>query len=297
MLFWQLLPTSHRILLFLGILYFVNVALRGLLTQWLALVPFSGTTGTTLGLVMNGQYWRFFTYPLASSGFWEMLSTSAVLYFFAPEVERIISARRLMLVLGIFIIVHALVFAPLLMFTKATLAGTSAIALFVLTMYVYLYPSGEVSLFGIIPLRATMLLCLMFVVAIASSVMSFSLNPAAIAHTFANEGFGIFFGFLFSHLYFGRLSSGGFVLLKRQPKQQQAPRRRTTTPSTASIGRTIAQAQESEREAMATHPEDDEFAPLDEDRLNEILDKISEKGQASLTASEQKFLKDYATRL
>jgi membrane associated rhomboid family serine protease len=290
MLFWQLLPTSHRILLTLGVLYFVNIALRGMLTQWLALMPFSS--------VGAGQYWRFISYPLATSGFWEMLSTSAVFYFFAPEVERIISARRLLLVLGIFIVVHAVVFAPLLMFTKTTLAGTSAISLFVLTMYVYLYPSGEVSLFGIIPMRATMLLCLMFVVAIASSVMSFSLNPAAIAHAFANEGFGIFFGFLFSHLYYGRLSSGGFALLKRQPKQQ-APTRRASTPSPASVtGRTsIAQTQETERRIMPSHADDDELAPLDEDRLNEILDKISAKGQASLTGEEQKFLKDYATRL
>jgi membrane associated rhomboid family serine protease len=289
MLFWQLLPTSHRILLLLGITYFVNVAMRGFLTQWLALVPFPS--------IGAGQYWRFLTYPFATSGFWEMLSTSAVLYFFAPEVERIMSSRRLLMVLGIFIIVHALVFAPLLMFTKATLAGTSAISLFILTMYVYLYPSGEVSLFGIIPMRATMLLCIMFVVAIASSVMSFSLNPAAIAHAFANEGFGIFFGFLFSHLYFGRLSSGGFVLLKRQPKQQQAPTRRSTTPSPASVGRTLSQSQEAEQRVGIPHAEDDDLMPLDEDRLNEILDKINEKGQASLTASEQKFLKDYANRL
>jgi membrane associated rhomboid family serine protease len=290
MLFWQLLPTSHRILLLLGATYFVNIALRGMLTQWLALMPF-----TSVGA---GQYWRFLTYPLASTGFWEMLSTSAVFYFFAPEVERIISARRLLLVLGIFIVVHAVVFAPLLMLTNATLAGTSAISLFVLTMYVYLYPSGEVSLFGIIPMRATMLLCLMFVVAIVSSVMSFSLNPAAIAHAFANEGFGIFFGFLFSHLYFGRLSSGGFVLLKRQPKQQ-APTRRASTPSPASVaGRSSsAQLDESERRILPIHSEDDELAPLDEDRLNEILDKISAKGQASLTGEEQRFLKDYATRL
>jgi membrane associated rhomboid family serine protease len=290
MLFWQLLPTSHRILLMLGAMYFVNIALRGMLTQWLALMPFSS--------VGAGQYWRFLTYPLASSGFWEMLSTSAVFYFFAPEVERIMSGRRLLLVLGIFVIVHSLIFAPLLMLSNATLSGTSAISLFVLTMYVYLYPSGEVSLFGIIPMRATMLLCLMFVVAIVSSVMSFSLNPAAIAHVFANEGFGIFFGFLFSHLYFGRLSSGGFVLLKRQPKQQ-APTRRTSTPSPASIaGRLgVSQIDESERRTLPNHSDDDELQPLNEDRLNEILDKISAKGQASLTGEEQKFLKDYATRL
>ncbi len=289
MLFWQFLPTSHRILLFVGIMYFTNVATRGLITQWLALMPFAN--------VGAGQYWRFFTYPLAASGFWEMLSTSAVLYFFAPELERVVSGRRLLLILGIFVIVHSLVFAPLLMFTNATLAGTNAVALFVLTMYVYLYPSGEVSLFGVIPMRATMLLCLMFVVAIASSLMNFSLNPAAIAHAFANEGFGIFFGFLFSHLYFGRLSSGGFVLLKRQSKQQQAPTRRQTTPSPASVGRSLGQTQESELHPSSTHPEDDEYAPLDEDRLNEILDKINEKGQASLTPNEQKFLKDYASRL
>lgn len=85
--------------------------------------------------------------------------------------------------------------------------------------------------------------------------------------------------------------------MRRQPKQQQVPTRRTASPSPASVGRTLSEIDELEQRHIPSHTEDDEFAPLDEDRLNEILDKINEKGQASLTAGEQKFLKDYASRL
>lgn len=292
MLFWQMLPTSHRLLLMLGTVYFVNIALRGALTQWLALMPFSS--------VGNGQYWRFITYPLASSSFWEMLSSSAVLYFFAPEVERILNPRRLLMILAVFVAVHGLVYAPVLWISSAPLAGTTAMALFVLTMYVYLYPTGEVSLFGLIPLRATMLLGIMFIAAIAGSIITHSFNPASLINAFADAGFGLFFGFIFSHLYFGKFSSGNFTLFRREERPQQ-PTRRASTPSPASVGRSTYSTTEAERRfaGIERRVDDDEedSTPLDEDHLNEILDKINEKGQASLTPQEQKFLKDYANKL
>lgn len=292
MLFWQMLPTSHRLLLMLGTVYFVNIALRGALTQWLALLPFSS--------VGNGQYWRFITYPLASSSFWEMLSSSAVLYFFAPEVERILKPRRLLMILAVFVAVHGLVYAPVLWISSAPLAGTTAMALFVLTMYVYLYPTGEVSLFGLIPLRATMLLGIMFIAAIAGSIITHSFNPASLINAFADAGFGLFFGFIFSHLYFGKFSSGNFTLFRREERPQQ-PTRRASTPSPASVGRSTYSTTEAERRfaGIERRVDDDEedSTPLDEDHLNEILDKINEKGQASLTPQEQKFLKDYANKL
>jgi membrane associated rhomboid family serine protease len=297
MLFWQLLPTSHRILLSLGVVYFVNIAMRGMLTQWLALLPFSA--------VGAGQYWRFFTYPLATSSFWEMLSTSLIFYFFAPEVERILTPRRLMLTLAMVIVVHGFSYAPLLWVSSVPLSGSTAMSLFILTMYIYLYPTGEVSLFGIVPLRATMLLGIMFVIAIASSLISSSFNPAALLHTFANEGFGIFFGFVFSHLYFGTFSSfNGFSLFKKKspPAAQSGTTLRRATAATSAApsggGRTPASAAEAERRTVAQQrTDDDDDLSLDEERLNQILDKITEKGQAALTSAEQKFLKDYASRL
>ncbi len=293
MLFWQMLPTSHRLLLSLGVVYFVNIAMRGALTQWLALLPFS-----TVGA---GQYWRFVTYPLASGSFWEMLSSSAVLYFFAPEVERILSPRRLLIILAVFVAVHGLVYAPVLWISSAPLVGTTAMALFVLTMYVYLYPTGEVSLFGLIPLRATMLLGIMFIAAIAGSIITHSFNPASLINAFADAGFGLFFGFIFSHLYFGKFSSGSFRLFRRDERPQQ-PTRRAATPLPASVGRSTYTSSDAERrlagvEQRRTDDDEEDSTPLDEDHLNEILDKINEKGQASLTPQERKFLQDYAKQL
>jgi membrane associated rhomboid family serine protease len=292
MLFWQMLPTSHRLLLLLGVVYFLNIAMRGALTQWLALLPFTSVGG--------GQYWRFLTYPLASASFWEMLSSSAVLYFFAPEVERILNPRRLLMILLVFVAVHGLVYAPVLWISSAPLAGTTAMALFVLTMYVYLYPTGEVSLFGLIPLRATMLLGIMFIAAVAGSIITLSFNPAALINAFADAGFGVFFGFIFSHLYFGKFSAGEFSLFKRKQHPPQQPTRRTTTPSPASVvGRSTYTSDAERRLAGMERRTDDEddSTPLDEEHLNEILDKINEKGQAALTAQERKFLQDYAKKL
>lgn len=295
MLFWQMLPTSHRLLLLLGVVYFVNIALRGALTQSLALLPFSS--------VGVGQYWRFVTYPFATSSFWEMLSSSAVLYFFAPEVERILNPRRLLVILAVFIAVHGLVYAPVLWISNAPLAGTTAMALFVLTMYVYLYPTGEVSLFGLIPLRATMLLGIMFIAAIAGSFIAHAFNPVSLINAFADAGFGVFFGFIFSHLYFGKFSSGDFSFFRRDERRQQ-PTRRATTPSPASVGRSTSgyiSSSEAERRLAGVErradDDDEDSTPLDEEHLNEILDKINEKGQASLTPQERKFLKDYANKL
>jgi membrane associated rhomboid family serine protease len=289
MLFWQMLPTSHRLLLLFGGFYFLNIVLRGLLTQWCALLPFASVGG--------GQYWRFATYPFASNGFWEMLSTGAVFYFFAPEVERILHPPRMVMLIAVFVVVHGLVYAPLLWISSAPLAGTGAIALFILTMYVYLYPTGEVSLFGLIPLRATMLLGIMFIVAVAGSFLSMSFNPAALINAFADAGFGIFFGFIFSHLYFGKFSAGSRALFQRE--QRSTRRAQTPTPTTpASVARSpFTAVGETERRLSLSGEQSGGDEELDEDRLNEILDKINEKGQDALTPQERKFLRDYANKL
>ncbi|MCS6808022.1 MAG: rhomboid family intramembrane serine protease [Bacteroidota bacterium] len=292
MVSWQILPTSHRLLIVLGIAYFINIATRGVLTQLFALIP------TT---VSSGQYWRFATYPLASSSFLEMLASSLILYFFAPEVERIVSPRRLLLLSAIFIIVHALVYMPALWIAGAPLTGTMSLALFVLTIYVYLYPTGEVSLFGILPLRATMLLGLIFVVTVAGSIITLSFNPTALINAFADVGFGIFFGFVFSHLYFGHFSSSERYSSHSDASShtRQSVRQTATSPSHASVGRYISN--EGERR-LGTHPDhhadtESDPIPLDEEHLNEILDKINEHGQSSLTPQERKFLQDYANKL
>jgi membrane associated rhomboid family serine protease len=288
MLFWRLLPTSHRILLVFGTLYFVNVvALHGYLSSLFALVP-----SETLN---KWQYWRVLTYPLAIDSFWSIITASAVFYFFAPEVEHILSTRKFVTALALFGITHAAVYIPIMWSSNLALAGPTAASLFVLTLYTYIYPSGELSLFGLFSLRAKILLAGMVVISLLMPLFSQPMNPIGFIHVFADELFGVFSGFLFAYLYFGSRSDDSFTLTRKQP--QAAPRRTAT--STASAFPTLQSTAHDEERSLSLPIIDtsDDNTYLDEDRLNEILDKITEKGQGSLTSAERKFLQDYAKKL
>jgi membrane associated rhomboid family serine protease len=302
MTYWRMLPMSHRFLLALSVFYFVNaIGLHGALTGVLALIP-----SETIG---KWQYWRFLTYPFAIVG-WSILPASIVLYFFAPEVEQILSTRRFVLTLLMFTVLHAVVYTPLLLFANAPLAGPQSLALMVLTMYVYLYPSGEAMLFGMLPLRASVLLALIIGIALIEPLASPPVSPLAYIHVLADELFGVMCGFMFAYLYFGRASDESvFSFSSKLPSRKQSPPAPRRTPSqsqnqnqnvTASVG--FSPLEPASLDEQHTRPEpyyqastDDNG--LDEERLNEILDKISASGQSSLTNTERQFLKDYANKL
>jgi membrane associated rhomboid family serine protease len=292
MLFWQMLPVSHRILLALSVFYFVNtIGLHGALTAVLALIPTEA--------IGKWQYWRFFTYPLAVTG-WSILPASIVLYFFAPEVEQILSTRKLVLSMLMFTVLHAVIYTPLMLFSNAPLAGPQALALMILTMYVYLYPSGEAMLFGMLPLRASVLLAIVMGVALIEPLIFPPVSPLEYIHVLADEVFGVLCGFMFAYLYFGRSSDDtvfGFMGKKTSIKQAPPLPRRTPT-ATASAGFSPLQSLDAGNPLTSyANTENANEEQLDEDRLNEILDKINEKGQSALTNAEQQFLKDYASKL
>ncbi len=290
MLFWRLLPTSHRILLLLAIVYATNtLVLRGALTSFMELTPSE--------MLQRSEYWRMFTYPFAITGFWSIISASMILYFFAPEVEHILSARRFVIALSLFVVVHGMIYTPLMMASNLPLTGPEAAALFILTLYTFLYPSGEISLFGLFSVRATTMLAFIICASLLAPLLSPPLHPVAFIHVFADELFGVFTGFIFAYLYFGRGAERDFYpIFSSQQQKQAAPRR--TSPSTASVGYPTMHSQSADDQPVAiTLPEPSDDTELDEDHLNAILDKISEKGQASLTASERKFLQDYASKL
>lgn len=289
-MFWKTLPTTHRILAVVGIVYLINAfVFRGALTSLLALFPSEA--------IGRWQYWRFFTYPFALAD-WSIIPATITLYFFAPEVEEILGARKTLLTMALFVMIHGVIYTPLMLMANVPLAGPQAAALLILTMYVYLYPSGEVSLFGLVPLRATLLLGITLGIAFLTPLLARPMSPLGFIHVFADELFGVFAGFLFSYLYFGRASRTNTPRFWAAERSQPPVRR--TPASTAPISRSSTPAQsESKSSPLPSYSEaeHDEPTSLDEERLNEILDKINEKGQASLTSSEQKFLKEYARRL
>lgn len=288
MLFWQLLPTSHRILLALSVLYFVNMALGGMLTSYLALFPAE--------MVARGEYWRIVTYPFAVFGFWSMLSTGCIFYFFAPEVEQIVTPKKFLIASAFFVVLHSVIYTPLFFSYNLPLTGPEALALAILTVYTYIYPRGEISLFGVLTLKASVLLLAIVCLSLLFPVFRSPFDTMAIIHVFANQIFGVLSGFLFSYLVFGSDNDFMLSLFSRKQPLHTAPRK---TPSpTASVGFTSPLS----TSHLEDHLEDHDHSvlaadELDEDRLNFILDKIYEKGQHSLTNSEKKFLEEYAKKL
>lgn len=289
MIFWKTLPNAHRILLILVAGFVLNLVSRGLLADYTALIP--------LLAVQEYEFWRIFTYPLAVTGFWNLLSASLLLYFFGPEVEHIIRPERFVRYSLFFVLLHGVLHTLLLSGTAVPLAGPYSYALAVLIIFAYVYPGAEFSLFGIISLRAWVLALLFVAFAVVPPFIMVLNGTLPIAAWLTGPIAGIGGGLLFAHLYFHKYSIPSLADVIRARNKPEVPHQtRTVTPA---VRRTRTEYSPSKGKRMQTpamysEPND---ATLDEHRLNDILDKISEEGRDSLSEEEVQFLEDYARRL
>lgn len=289
MIFWKTLPNAHRILVILAIGFVLNLVTQGLLSDYARLVPALA--------VHNYEFWRIITYPIAATGFWNLFSASLLLYFFGPEIEQLLRPERFIRYTLLFLLLHGVLHTLLLAGTATPLAGSYAYALALLIVFAYVYPGAEFSLFGIISLRAWVLATLFVAFSVISPLILVLNGGLSVAAFLTGPITGIVGGLLFAHLYFHKYhipSLADVIRSRNKPvvTQQAQPVtpvvKRTRTEYTPSKGKRM--------QSPAMYNEADDTT-LDEHRLNDILDKISEQGRDSLSEEEIEFLEDYARRL
>ena len=222
------------------------------------------------------EWWRLVTYAFAHGDLWHLAFNMIALFFFGPLVERKYGPKEFMCFYFVTAVLGAVVWGILHINTAHTMLGASGAISGVIMIVICTYPRMPIYLWGILEMP----MWLMGTLFIGYDLLGFIGigGNTHVAHDVHLLGVGV--GALYWWLKW-RISD--FPLLFTPPYWQERQRRkRFFNPKDYS--------------SRYNRGLDDDSAQSDEDekrseQVDAILQKISEKGQDSLTWSERRILK------
>jgi membrane associated rhomboid family serine protease len=247
-----------------------------------------------------GSWWTIFTYMFVHAGVIHLALNMYMLWVFGPRVEHVWSAggfARYYIWCGLGGWLAHILFVP---GTGSILVGASAAIYGVMLAYAIRWPEDEVFLFGIVPMKVKWLVTMLVVIGLVAGILS-SATGGGTGH-FAHLG-----GLAFGWLYLRTPSAQSIGRLRQRVSQvpdapDEAPR---------AIPRALPRSRERGNEideivakskAMVTkrQPAPPPQARVGDKRaqaLNDVLDKISDKGLDSLTGDERRLLEEMSRQL
>ena len=240
------------------------------------------------------QLWRFATYPFVYGNIANAFIGFVALYYLAPQIKKILNK-------GVFDFAFsfAVFFMGMIMLMlnfnspNTTVFGVEALSAFVLALYALFNRKKDKRFFKSIRLNRTALP----VFILAGWAMLYVLETGAmgldsniISPSPAMLGIGLIIGFL------------GHIVLKNETKEfnldifqpYTMPERRSLEPTPALIDKYKSMEMQKPQPQEETIVYSEEDHEQNEEILDDILDKINERGFESLTEEEKEFLKIYA---
>mgnify|MGYP000863132681 FL=1 len=270
---------SQRFLLIAGVVYLLNLVSNGMIGANLELYP---------SLVLhNFQFWRILTYPLASPSIGGMILLAMSLYFFGEELEMVFR-RRLPLFLLAVTVFQGVGYTLLFQDSGTPLAGSEAISLYILTLFLWTFPRRAIDIFGLHVRGDVIILISSFafltVSAIEVLLMKLPYFPLAI-----QSGLGVFAGLLTVFMYM-------------QTSTRTKPIRSRDTQTIPIFDEEYHPVESDFQQGYSTvQPSARHIVSYDhindEERANILLDKIFAHGTDSLTPDERDFLDYYSKNL
>jgi membrane associated rhomboid family serine protease len=180
---------DNTVLFIIGInvLIFVMQQINPRISSYLAMNPLA---------VMHGYYWQFITYMFAHGGISHLLFNMLALFLFGAQVEQRMGSKEFLLYyLATGILAGVLSFV-IYWFTGAYgvfLLGASGALFAVQLAYATFFPDAVIYIWGILPLRAPIMVLGFTALELFSSVFGFRSGVAHLTHLA---------GFAFGWLYF-----------------------------------------------------------------------------------------------
>ncbi|MDD3902986.1 MAG: rhomboid family intramembrane serine protease [Sphaerochaeta sp.] len=168
-----------------ALVYLLTAYLYPRSAYYLAMIP---------SFVLHGYVWQVFTYMFVHGGFSHLLFNMLSLFIFGSMVERRVGSKEFLmfyLLAGFFSGVVSFV-SYLLAGTNVILVGASGAIYGVLLMFAVFYPYARIFVFGLIPVRAPLLVVLYTIIELYSQVFGSGGNVAHLTHLS---------GLLFAYLY------------------------------------------------------------------------------------------------
>jgi len=152
---------------------------------YLAMIP---------SFVLNGYIWQLFTYMFVHGGFSHIFFNMLSLFIFGTMVEQRVGSKEFLLFYLLTGTVSGIIsfLCYLAAGTNVILVGASGAIYGVLLMFAVFYPYARIFVFGLIPIRAPVLVILYAFIELSSEVFGTGGNVAHLTHLS---------GLLFAYLY------------------------------------------------------------------------------------------------
>ena len=208
-------------------------------------------------VITRGFVWQILTYMFLHGGFWHLALNMFIIWMFGNQLETVWGSGRFLkyyLVCGMGGALLSFVFA-----FNSLVIGASGAGYGILLAYAVLFPYNQIYVWGILPVRARTLVIVLASIEFLSGIA----GGDGIAH-FAHLG-GMAAGLIYMRTdhrawkfwdKLGDLFKGFPIRIKMD--------------------------------------EDEKGESYDEEKINSILDKISEKGYENLTETERRILENYS---
>jgi membrane associated rhomboid family serine protease len=228
-------------------------------------------------VIYRGQVWRLLTHAFCHerTGVWHILINMLLLYWFGCTLESMYGSREFLLFYLTAAVLGGLAFLGLELYTRSFVPaiGASGAVMAVLMLYTVLFPRSIIYVCWVIPVEMRWLMALYVIWDLHPVLRALAGEPmyTGVAHA-AHLG-GLAFGFLYAKFHW-RLET----LTERLPALRGRWRRRPRL-----------------RVAPDTYPEPE--SDTDMERVDQLLQKIMDSGQASLTEEERAALKQASERI
>ena len=237
-------------------------------------------------LFLRGELWRLISYPLAL-GFLDLVITTIAFSAPGDELEGMMGTRQFSLTILLVVVAAGMTHVALHVDQSTSMSGMSNVALFVLIGFVYLFPHSSLRIF-FFSVRSWIALSVVAGIEVIQVWVTVSRGgPPTIIFTYG--GFGVMAGLLYFHV---RYQKYAFLLRPIRVVERALTRFRTPSskPVRADVGR-VAPGHGAFRLPFGRS----EHEPLsDQERLDQILDIITERGYDSLSQDDRLFLDEYS---
>lgn len=305
---FSLFPPVIKLLLLSNTVIFIlfNVLLTGfsvggmsfdiIITKYFALNPLKPVLFNENGQIFQLSFypWQLVTYMFLHGGFFHLLLNMLALWMFGAELENTWGQKRFLtyyMLCGVGAGVCNLLIAPLFTTVGPTVGASGAIY-GILVAFGYLFPERKIYIYGLIPVKAKFLVILYMLIELFSVAGG---SNSGIAHM-AHLGGGVI-GLIYLLVYYKGspmkfFDNSGF---KDKFTSYTSSDKRTYSSPVYSNGANAKKEEAADAKYQDIHITDykkemESQEKLAQDKIDAILDKLSEGGYQSLTEDEKKVL-------
>lgn len=283
---------SKIFLILVGIIYFLNYVYSNVLPDLLSLSPQL--------VIRELSLWKLITFPFSPGGIESVVLFAFVFYFISSKLEFYIEGLRYPLWLFLLTLLQGCILTLVFINSNVIVAGMDGISFYVLVVYALLRSKDKINFLNFPPMPILAFSMLLGFVWFGLKLVNFSTtgNDSVFLSALGSSLFGVTAGLI--HYLQIRLSG---LNSTRSSKSDIDSDMRLPSPEEMSVAHSSnTRLRKFYQSGKPDYLDEEPYLLSDdmsenEDKLNEILDKISISGKDSLSPFERRFLNEYSKRL